>query len=65
MKGRSPDASAGSGAWQEMDLKALMFGIELPVTLHLYVVACSTTIFDVATSICASIDVVMKITRGG
>jgi hypothetical protein len=41
-----------------------MFGFELPVTLHLYFVACEPTIFDVATDICTGVDVVSKVTRG-
>ena len=48
-----------------MGSKSLMFGVELPATLHLYFVACGPAIFDVAVDIYTGIDVVTKVTREG
>ena len=48
-----------------MGSKSLMFSVEMPVTVHLYFVSCVPAIFDAATDICASIDVVTKVTRDG
>ena len=45
--------------------KSLMFGVELPATLHLYFVPCGPAVFDAAMDICADVDVVMKVTREG
>ena len=45
--------------------KSLMFGIELPVTLHLCFVVCGPAVFDAVADICAGVDVVMKVTREG
>ena len=42
-----------------------MFGVKLPATLHLRVVACGPTIFDADADICAGVDVVTKVTREG
>ena len=48
-----------------MGSKSLMFGIELPATLHLCVVVCGPTVFDAATDIYAGVDVVTKVAREG
>ena len=48
-----------------MGSKSLMFGVELPVMLHLCFVACGPTIFYVATDIYATVDVVTKVVREG
>ena len=45
--------------------KSLRFGIELPTTIHLCVIECGPTIFDVATDIYVGIDVVTKVAREG
>jgi len=42
-----------------------MFGIELPMTLHLYFIVCGPAVFDAATDIYAVIDVVTKVMREG
>ena len=44
--------------------KSLMFGVELPATLHLCFVACGPTVFNVAVDIYAGVDVVTKVTKG-
>jgi hypothetical protein len=45
--------------------KSLVFGIELPATLHLCFVACGPAVFDAAVDICADVDVVWKVASGG
>ena len=42
-----------------------MFGVELPVTFHIYFIVCGPAIFDAATDIYAGIDVVTKVTGEG
>ena len=48
-----------------MGSQSLMFGVQLPMTLHLCFIACGPAIFDAAADIYTSIDVVMKVTREG
>ena len=48
-----------------MGSKSLMFGIELPATLHLCFIACRPAIFDAAVDIYAGIDVVAKVAGEG
>ena len=48
-----------------MGNKSLVFGVELPATLHLYFIACGPVFFDVATDICVGIDVVTKVMMEG
>jgi len=47
-----------------MGRKSLMFGNELPATLHLCFVACGPAVFDAAADICVGVDVVTKVARG-
>ena len=46
-------------------IKSLMFGVKLPMTFHLYFVACRPTVFDAATDIYASVDVVTNVVGEG
>ena len=50
--------------WRLTGSKSLMFGVELPVMLHLCFVACGPAIFDATADIYAGVDVVTKVTRG-
>ena len=45
--------------------ESFMFSVESPAMLHLCVVPCGPTIFDVAMDICANVDVIMKVMREG
>ena len=45
--------------------KSLMFGVELPATLHLCYVACGPAIFYAVMDIYAIVDVVTKVAREG
>ena len=42
-----------------------MFGIELSMMLHLYIVACNPTIFYATADIYGDVDVVTKVAREG
>ena len=48
-----------------MGSKYLMFGVELPMTLHLCFVACGPAVFDVAVDIRAGVDALTKVMREG
>jgi len=48
-----------------MGNKSLMFGVELPATLHLCFIMCGPIVFDAAANICAGVDVVTKVVREG
>ena len=48
-----------------MGSKSLMFGVELPTTLHLCFIACRPAIFYATAGIYADVDVVKKVTGVG
>ena len=48
-----------------MGRKSLMFGNELPATLHLCFVACGPAVFDAVVDIYTGVDVFTKVTREG
>ena len=45
--------------------ESFMFSVKSLAELHLYFIACGPAVFDVATSICTSVKVIVKVTRGG